>query len=127
MIIFFFRTIPGLYSNLNLIKKSETIKVTTTRIDISAGSVPAGPNLTNRMDPGMNKNIYTEYMKSKFNFLKVIFKMHFSARYVFHGGHVLDSFNMVISAIIKIWIANMPGLKKRNIILFTVLKKKNFK
>ena len=37
--------------------------------------------------------------------------MHFSVRPVFHGGHVLDSFNMVISAVIKIRIANMPGLR----------------
>ena len=34
-------------------------------MDISAGSVPAGPNLTGGMNPGMNTTIYTEDMKSK--------------------------------------------------------------
>ena len=30
----------------------------TARMDISAGTVPAGPNLTGRMDPGKNTYIY---------------------------------------------------------------------
>ena len=34
-------------------------------MDISAKSVLAGKSLTGRMDPGMNTNIYTEYIKSK--------------------------------------------------------------
>ena len=34
-------------------------------MDISAGSVLAGPNLTGGMDPGMNAYIYTDYMKNK--------------------------------------------------------------
>ena len=40
-------------------------KYVTAEMDISAGFVPAGPNLTGGMDPGMNTNIQTEYMKSK--------------------------------------------------------------
>ena len=35
-------------------------------MDISAGSVSAGLNLTGGMDPGMNTNSSTEYMKKKF-------------------------------------------------------------
>ena len=35
-------------------------------MDISAGTVSAGPNLTGQMDPGMNTNIKTEYMKRKY-------------------------------------------------------------
>ena len=38
----------------------------TAGMDISAGSVPAGPNLTGGMEPGLNTNIYTKYMKSKY-------------------------------------------------------------
>ena len=34
-------------------------------MDISAGSVPPGPNLTGGMEPGMDTNIETKYMKSK--------------------------------------------------------------
>jgi hypothetical protein len=34
-------------------------------MDISAGSVPPDPNLTGGMEPGMNNNIYTKYVKSK--------------------------------------------------------------
>ena len=33
---------------------------------ISAGTVPACPNSTGRMDPGMNTNIETEYMKGEY-------------------------------------------------------------
>ena len=32
-------------------------------MDPSGGSGPAGPNLTGGMDPGINTNIKTEYMK----------------------------------------------------------------
>ena len=32
----------------------------------SGGSVPLGPNLTGGMEPGINTNIKTEYMKSKY-------------------------------------------------------------
>ena len=32
----------------------------------SGGFVPTGPNLTGGMEPGMNTNIYTEYMKGKY-------------------------------------------------------------
>ena len=35
-------------------------------MDISAGSVTAGTNLTGGMEPGMNTNIQTKYMKSKY-------------------------------------------------------------
>ena len=35
-------------------------------MDPSGGSVLAGPNLTGGMEPGMNTNIQTEYMKSKY-------------------------------------------------------------
>ena len=71
-------------------------------MDISAGTVLAGPNLTEGMDPGMNTNIKTEYMKSKYariSMRKILCftKMHFSVRPVLHGEHVLNSFDMVIS------------------------------
>ena len=36
------------------------------RMDISAGIVPAVSSLTGRMDPVMNTNIKTEYMRSKY-------------------------------------------------------------
>ena len=39
-------------------------------MDISAGTVPAGPNLTGRMGPGMNTNTQTDYMKSKFTVMQ---------------------------------------------------------
>ena len=32
----------------------------------AAGTVPTGPNINGRMDPGMNTNILTESMKSKY-------------------------------------------------------------
>ena len=35
-------------------------------MNISGGSVSAGQNLTGGMEPGMNTNILTEYMKSKY-------------------------------------------------------------
>ena len=35
-------------------------------MDPSGGSVPPGPDLTGGMDPGMNTNIKTEYVKSKY-------------------------------------------------------------
>ena len=38
-------------------------------MDISAETVLAGPNLIGGMDPGMNTNIQTEYMKSKYMFV----------------------------------------------------------
>ena len=36
----------------------------TVGMDISAATVPAGRNLTGRMDPGMNKRFITEVMKN---------------------------------------------------------------
>ena len=35
----------------------------TARLDISAGTVAAGPNLTGRMDPGMNTHLNRMYKK----------------------------------------------------------------
>ena len=35
-------------------------------MDPSGGSVSPGPNLTGGMEPGMNTDIYTEYMKNKY-------------------------------------------------------------
>ena len=58
-------------------------------MEISAGSVPNGPNL------GMNKNIYTEYMKSKY--VRIYSYIWNICQARFSGWNVLDSVNMVIS------------------------------
>ena len=74
-------------------------------MDISVGSVPAGLNLTGEMEPGINTNIWTEYVYEKQiysyilkeHFFTVLLKMHFSVRIVFQSACVLNSFNMFIS------------------------------
>ena len=47
-------------------------------MDILAGSVPPGPNITGGMEPGMNTSIYTEFMKRRF---VCIFRNIFSLSY----------------------------------------------
>ena len=56
-------------------------------MDISAGTVSAGPNLTGRMDPGINTSILKEYIKGKnvcvskyYNFLNWIFIFSYSVK-----------------------------------------------
>ena len=78
-------------------------------MDISAGTVSADPNLTGRIDPGMNTNIY--YLLLYLLFI-IIYYVLLLARPVFHGEHVLDSFNMVISWIIL--VVNTSGLQIGN-------------
>ena len=73
-------------------------------MDISAGSVLAGPNLTGRMEPGMKTfrpiiwkvNMFV-FPEETFNFLTVLLKMHFSVRNLFQNERVLNSIYMVIS------------------------------
>ena len=46
-------------------------------MDFSAGSVLAGPILTGVMDAGMNTNIQTEYMKSRYVRMEHLFSLQF--------------------------------------------------
>ena len=46
-------------------RKIPITQYVTAGMDISAQTILVGPNLTDRIDPGMNINNQTEYMKSK--------------------------------------------------------------
>ena len=78
----------------------------TTEMDLSAATVLAGPNLNGRMDPGLDPNIKTEYMKRKYVCIAI-------RNILLRSSY---SFKMVISGIKqhftpKKWIANMSGIQ----------------
>ena len=60
-------------------------------MDILAGSVPAGPNITGGVEPGMNTNIKTV----SDNFLGVNIRYRFSVvnKFDFHNSSLILSFS----------------------------------
>ena len=60
------------YINILYLFKYHKCLYVTAGMDISARSVLVGPILTGEMDLGMNTNVYTEYMKSKYVRISII-------------------------------------------------------
>ena len=93
-------------------------------MDITGRTVPAGPNLTGRMDPGMNTHIYTEYKQYVCISIRNISFLYSSLKERDALNVCIDSFNLVILGM-KDNNAQYVRITNKNIFFFTVNKKMN--